>query len=116
MKRTLILIAFLFLTMPAWADQGQIRVSWDASPSTDVAGYKVQWNGGDWNDAGLALEWTTTTEVLDGENIALVIAYDDAGNQSEPAQGTLNPAPKPPGNIIIELILWVWNLVKGWFA
>jgi len=101
--------ALLLATVEAHA--GQISLAWDANPEPDIAGYIVEWGTAanpyaNATDVGNVTAWTLVNAV-DGTTYSFrVVAYNRAGERSDPsaavsgaATGTTpEPSPSPSPN------------------
>ena len=101
--RVLILGLVLFLaTGIGLAAQKTVTITWDRNTETDMAQYEVYLNDSliatvPQPDSGDTVSWTGTVDISDGDNIAKVIAVDEAGNKSQPGlSNSVNPAPAQP--------------------
>lgn len=88
---------------------GKLRIEWDPNKESDLAGYKVQVDGGAFVDVGMPAinaagkcEYTTPEMTLRDDLIAVkVLAYDTAGNESSPTEASFNPPPKAPTGLAV---------------
>lgn len=93
---TLILIALASVNL-AWAG-ARVSVSWEASNSTDVAGYNVYVNGQQEQHITVptATSWLgDCPDCVEGENVVGVTAFDSAGQESEMDVRTVDFDPPP---------------------
>lgn len=131
MKRFMVFLFALFVAVtlsqcvvilpPAFA-AWDLTFEWNASPSTDVAGYRIYKRlAGEtyvygststmklWEGTGL----TGSGQVAEDECFFVVTAFDDAGNESGPSNEVKwdKKDPEPPPNFLIK----VWQLVLDFF-
>lgn len=122
MKRVLLVTAMLIL-MSSVCSAEILRVSWNANPEPDLAGYKVYWKATSattWNmnDVGNVLTVDIVAGILPNvEYCAQVSAYDDSGNESVKSDASCSildtiPPTKPSGVkvLILKIIAWLHHL------
>ena len=101
--RILILGLVLFLvTGIGLAAQKTVTITWDRNTESDMKQYEVFLNDTlvatvPQPDSGDTVSWTGMVDISDGDNVAKVIAVDEAGNKSQPGlSNSVNPAPAQP--------------------
>jgi len=101
-KLVLVGLVLLLATGIGFAAQKTVTISWDRNTETDMAQYEVYLNDSlvatvPQPSSGDTVSWTGTVDISDGDNIAKVIAVDEAGNKSQPGlSNSVNPAPAAP--------------------
>jgi len=90
------------------ADAAQVQIGWalPAAPPADMAGIKINHNGGLLQTLpATATGWTGQAEITEGENVFEVITYDIGGNKSEPVRVIKNVdfAPPPVTDVIVNI-------------
>ncbi|MCD6197490.1 MAG: hypothetical protein J7K15_02815 [Deltaproteobacteria bacterium] len=105
MKRFKLVLAGVILLLVAglgFSAQKTVTISWNRNTETDMAQYEVYLNDSliatvSQPDSGDTVSWTGTVNISDGDNVAKVIAVDEAGNKSQPGlSNSVNPAPAQP--------------------
>jgi len=105
MKRISLIISLLFLMMItgiSLAAQKTVTISWNRNTETDMQQYEVYLNDVlvatvPQSPSGNILSWTGSVDIRDGDNVAKVVAVDEAGNKSQPGlSNSVNPAPAQP--------------------
>ena len=101
-KLVLVGLVLLLATGIGFAAQKTVTITWDRNTETDMAQYEVYLNDSlvatvPQPDSGDTVSWTGTVNISDGDNVAKVIAVDEAGNKSQPGlSNSVNPAPAQP--------------------
>ena len=86
-----------------------VTITWDRNTESDMKQYEVFLNDTlvatvPQPDSGDTVSWTGTVDISDGDNIAKVIAVDEAGNKSQPGlSNSVNPAPAQPTGCTLEV-------------
>ena len=105
MKKVKLLLVGLILLLATgigFTAQKTVTITWDRNTETDMAQYEVYLNNAlvatvPQPDSGDTVSWTGTVDISDGDNVAKVIAVDEAGNKSQPGlSNSVNPAPAQP--------------------
>ncbi len=98
-RAILILVAGLALALsPAARATQSVTLAWNASPATNVTGYKIYYgnNGTNYNnqvDAGASTSWNVAGLQEGQTNYFVVTAYDVNHNESPPSNQTLYYVP-----------------------
>jgi len=101
-KLVLVGLVLLLATGIGLAAQKTVTISWNRNTETDMQQYKVYLNDVlvatvPQSPSGNILSWTGSVDIRDGDNVAKVIAVDEAGNKSQPGlSNSVNPAPAQP--------------------
>ena len=105
MKRISLIMSLLFLMLVtgiSLAAQKTVTISWNRNTETDMQQYEVYLNDVlvatvPQSSSGNTISWTGSVDIRDGDNVAKVIAVDEAGNKSQPGlSNSVNPAPAQP--------------------
>lgn len=94
------LVALLYYS--ALAAGLSVNITWTYdSPPSDLAGFHLFLNGTQVQDLNVptATSWTGTLDFQDGNNTVGLTAYDSAGNESTPAEITVDPPPHSVTNL-----------------
>lgn len=119
MKRFLLALGFVLIFVTSSFAASNITFVWDASTSTDVAGYKLYQStiSGSYDSSKVVADISapnTTARIeniQDGTYFWVVTAYDGNGNESgysnEVTRDLDTTAPNAPGNLTVEIIVKV---------
>ena len=113
MKKLLLTLCLLLITLPAYAVDVELTASWNANPEADLAGYYIEIGETSGNydapiDVGNVTSYDFTVDVPEGTEktiYAVVSAYDTSGNVSEKSDEAnkridKQPPGKPTGTVI----------------
>ena len=89
-KLSMIIGIVLLATLAIAAQTGNVLVTWNANPDSDLKGYHVFLNGAQVADVQApAHTWSGSVTLIEGVNTAQVTAYDTSGNESAKSAITL---------------------------
>jgi hypothetical protein len=100
MRRVLVVFALIVLAA-SHAAAAQITLAWDANTEPDLAGYIIEWSVGTSGytnsaDVGKVTTWTMASAVAGTKYSFRVVAYNTAGERSEPSTAvTADPSDTP---------------------
>ena len=103
------MVLLLLATGIALAAQTTVTISWNRNTETDMKQYEVYLNDQlvatvAQPTSGDTVSWTGQVNLSDGDNVAKVVAVDQAGNKSQPGlSNDVNPAPATPSGCSLEV-------------